>query len=1011
MARDTRDSDERERGGRPAARSERSGGSDPRSGARGERSSKPSNPKSGLSAGGLIRPPLVDDASAGRRASPSRVSNPRGSNSAPNGTLARMHASRTSNPRRDNGRENAPADRSSGSSRRSMGTLARDFSRSMSRSLSELGVNVGRSVGRAVRDAGRYEPPARGYSSARIEVPPEIAAQIASQPYRRSRARMLARKWRLGRVRSSPIPFAIGIAIATIIVLLVGVGGGAGGIYGVNYYNNHQTQIQNIYNLRFGTSTQIYDRNGKILYTARRDEGFNIYLPLAQINEKIRLATIDTEDHSFYSNIGVDFYGTLRSALVDASAGGAANQGGSTITQQLVKNIVAKDGSKTLQRKLNEMVLAYGVNLNYNKNQILEMYLNTIDYGDQNQGIEAAARNYFGLQPQTIDGKYVLANEQLTWAEAALLAGLPNAPSYYLPIQYSCDSGPCQESQWDNPCTGNPHNATCTPSASYRWQKNGHEWLDYRRALVILGNLLQFGDMTHAEYDQAVRDVHDILVGQKVEHWSAIKSDNTFDTTKIAPHFVDYIREELASEFGIDNPDQAGLRVYTTLDYNLDKLAQDRLHYYIQEKHDIAWKPYCPGGVCTNVPPLADSANAHNGALVALDPHTGDVLAMVGSVDYGNKDVRIAGSVNITTSNRSMGSSVKGIVYATAFQMGWNPATMLQDQPICYDNEQPLIKDPGKPDDGQKTHDDDAPACDGWYIPHNYTEHSYSGAAPIRVMLANSLNIPATEALSFVGGTADTSANIMSMAQRLGVTTWKANAVGPTTALGTQVMPLIELTSAYATFANQGKRAPYRSILRIEASDGTVLYQAKPSPDTQQVISPQSAFMLSSVLSDNEARAADFGRDNPLNFPNFPVAAKTGTSSGLHGPADIVTMGYTPYLALGVWMGNSDGSDMNAHIAGIAGAGYVFHDVMQYAIDTYKWPKMTGFPVPDKMARGQFNCTTGLAPYLNDPVHECPLVPLKAGSTPLYIGFSGCDCLDKRVDEDWYISGQAPLQS
>jgi membrane peptidoglycan carboxypeptidase len=900
-----------------------------------------------------------------------------------------------------------------------MGALARDLSRSMSRSLASIGMTVGR----AVRDAGRYEPPQFSGERSRVELPPDLMEQIAenAQPYRRSRARMLARKWRLGRVRANPIGYAAGIAaLVTLLVVTVGVGG-AGAAYGLNVYDRHRADIQDIYNLKFNASTQIFDRNGVLLYAAHNDQGVNFYKSLDQISIKVQKGTIDTEDPSFYSNIGIDFYGTLRAVVSNTSSGDTTGQGGSTITQQLVKRMVLKDSDKNYQRKINEMFLAYGVTANYQKSQILEMYLNSIDYGDQNQGIEAAAQNFFGLQDDSAKGGST-ASQKLTWAQAALLVALPNSPSRFQPNQFSCDSAPCDESKWDNPCLGNPHDAVCDPNPKYSWQSMGHEWLVYRRGLLVLDKLHQYQDISDKDYADAKTQLHDLLTEQKVYHQAGPvnTTGNGQDFGKRAPLFVDYILDQLVRDYGIENPERAGLRIYTTLDYNITEYAENQLKYYILEPHDIKWTHYCGSAGCKNVPPLAQTANAHNGALVAIDPHNGDIIGFVGSVDYGNPDKRIAGYYDMTGATgdektrvaRSMGSSVKGVIYTTAFQMGWDPAIMMQDQPICFDQEVPLISDPGKPDDGQKVHDDFAPACDGLYIPHNFEDASFSGNIPLRFGLGSSLNVPATEAMTFISGSTSRQGDTLAaMASRVGITTWAKGLYGPATALGSINMPMIELASFYATIADGGVRHPYRSILRIETADGTPIYQAPANPKGEQVVSPQAAYMLTSVLTDDTARIPVFNYNNPLSFPNYPVAAKTGTAQGKVGPSDIVTMGYSPYLAMGVWMGNTNNDDMAKNTIGIAGAGYAFSDVMQWAIDNYKWPKISGFPIPPDLARGQFNCVTGLAPYQGQPIAPCQLNPVVPGSTNLYSATGPCDCLRERVNEDWYIKGQEPLQS
>ena len=845
---------------------------------------------------------------------------------------------------------------------------------------------------------------------------------------------MRARKWRLGRVRPNPIGYAILFAVtASLLVSVVGAGG-VGTVYAVNYYGQHQAAIQAIANEKYLQSTVIYDRNGQELYTKPRDTGINIYVPLSQISPLLAKATIDTEDHTFYSpsNVGIDFYGTIRAAVADLSHGGNAQQGGSTITQQLVKNLVLHDTSKAIQRKLNEAILAYGVTRQYTKDQILEMYLNTIDYGDQNQGIEAAARNYFGLKEQKNPngGPDIMANQQLDLAQAAMLAGIPNAPTLYQPDQFTptctdalAQANKCDDSMWVKACVGDQTISNCyfnNPNPDFDFITQGHEWLVYQRSEVVLSSMLRYSDITQAQYDQALQEIHTILLQHKVYHWAGVAGGDAFGTLKEAPGFVDYVTDVLYRDYNIDlnDPATSGLKIWTTLDYNLEQEAEKAASYYINGDkngtYTLAWPEYCPGSqasVCT-LPALKNSSNVHNTALVAIDPHTGDIMAMVGSVKYGDTTPQVLGYNNITISSlRSMGSSTKPLVYSTAFQMGWTPGVMMQDTPVCFPNQSSTPKEA----------DQDAPACKGYYTPHNYEPESFTGYAPLRYNLGNSFNIAATEAMSFVGDGPSTAGAFLDMAQRLGVTTLKAGQMGPTTALGTQPIPLLQLTGAYATFANAGRRAPYRSILRIEAPTGQVIYQASPTPPTYQVMSPQSAYMLTSILTDNNARVADFNVHNPLRFDdpglgannyNFPaVAAKTGTSQGNVGPRDIVTMGYSPYLALGVWAGNTDSSDLQPGIIGIAGAGYIFHDVMAWAIKNYNWPAGTEFPRPPGLAFGQFNCQSGLAPYKGTKPSVCVEQPYHPNrqTADLYVGYGST--VYGHEDQDWYIQGQEWLES
>jgi membrane peptidoglycan carboxypeptidase len=906
-----------------------------------------------------------------------------------------------------------------------MAEMARNVSKSMSRQLS----SVMSRVGHAMEARPRMDPYARGavpriYSN----LSEEETLQLRAQAYRRSRIRLVARKWRLGRVRPNPIIYLLGIMTAIVAVVMMAVGGGAGGVYAVSYYQRHVGDIQAIAGLRNQRESTIYDRNGQIIYFARGNSNFEEYVPLSEISLKLQAATIDTEDHTFYSNDGVDLYGTLRAALADVRAGGQAAQGGSTITQQLVKNIVLNDTTQTIQRKLNEAILAYGVTQQYTKAFILEMYLNTIDYGDLNTGIEAAARNFFNLSSYNKPGGGVVtANDQLSWAQAAILAALPNAPTEYQPNLFSCPKAPCQPSQWSNPFEGDP--SACgshIPTFGQDWYtnpQNGHEWLIFCRAELVLYNVYQYGvpghpemDLTYQGYQQQVQQVFNMLVNQQVYTWQNSKTSVTGQSTDLAPHFVvDYVANLMADQFGITDLSTAGLDIYTTLDLSLQQEAVKVTQHYIEQSFTETWYP-TPFAQNYNLP-LSDpsNGNAHNGALVAIDQRNGDILAMVGSVDYNSKDRHVLGANNITTSPfRKMGSAIKPLMYATAFQMGWTPGIMLQDEPICFPNKVPTTNQPGT--------SSVASACSGYYVPQDYEQNNYSGTFPLRSQFDGSLNIAATETMSFVGATPATSGNFISMVDRLGVTTIEKNNMGPTTALGDQSLSLLQLTSAYGTLANLGRRAPPRAILKIARKDGTVLWQVPNMPQTQQVISAQAAYMVTSVLTDNPARAPFFKVHNPLvldddpKYAHMAIAGKTGTSSGTTGPDDIVTAGYTPFMTLGVWVGNSDGNDpLNPGIIGIAGAGYIFHDVMDWAANHYNWDPNATFTVPSQMARGVFNCNTGLAPYQGSTGKDlnCAWNPLNIVkgyySYDPYL-LNGTD-QTHRPDTDWYILGDQPITS
>jgi membrane peptidoglycan carboxypeptidase len=935
--------------------------------------------------------------------------------------------------------------------RRSMRERAANFARGMSEQLGAVVENARGAIrGRGAASGGgaaggqRMAPPP-AYSAPMAAMTQEMRAASEPRGFRRSRIRLLSRKWRLGRNNPHGMWFAAGFAISgLLLVAMLGASVG-GGYYAISYYNANAAQISNVAKLAKIDSTTIYDRNGQVLYVAPKANGVNIYLGYDEISNLIKYATVSTEDRTFFdtSNIGIDWTSTARALLADISKGGAT-QGGSTITQQLVKNLVLHDNQKALMRKINEAILSIGITESgaYSKRQILEMYLNTIDYSDGNLGIEAAAQNYFGYQPFTVTASHPCpdptvkvggkcwANQQLDWAQAAMLVGVPNAPSIYRPNQFTYDCGPngkdqskpCDMAHWDNPCVGNPQTSgDCYPDGAtagyFDYINLGHEWLVYHRAMVVLDSLKRDGWIDQATRDKSLAEVLSILQNHKIYSHAGSTAFSSSGATKLAPHFVDYVMQELQSEFGIQDVADAGIKVYTTLDLNLDTYAIQRAQYYIEQTHNMEWPTYCPLG-CYNVPPLAKSDNVHNAAVMAMDPYTGDILAMVGSVDYTSRDPKVNGFYNVATSeSRSLGSSTKPIFYATAFQMGWNPGIMVQDQPVCFPNPTGDTSGPG----GKPVPDFATPACEGkWYTPHNFDNHSFSGNIPLRYGLANSLNIPATEMMSFVGDSTDYSVNAISMATRMGITSLTAQAMGPTTALGTQPISLLQLTNAYGVFATGGKHVAPRSILEIvfPSTDGRKPYIA-PQPHLEQVLSPQAAYMITSILTDKKARIPDFNTPNPLEFndPDLPannldypsVAAKTGTSQGVNGARDIVTMGYSPYMALGVWAGNSDSTDLG-NVIGISGAGYIFHDVMAWAIKHYNWPRGQLFPVPAGMARGEFNCVTGLAPYKGQPdPGKCPVHPWPGyakTSTNIWAGYGA-----PQPDMDWYVQGQQWLQS
>jgi len=530
--------------------------------------------------------------------------------------------------------------------------------------------------------------------------------------------------------------------------------------------------------------------------------------------------------------------------------------------------------------------------------------------------------------------------------------------------------------------------------------------------------------------------------GKRAIYNSAFQSSSGANTT-LAPFFVDYVKKALEKQLGLQDGNfdpiaTKGWNIYTTLDYGDPSITDDQLshiminangdlgvddktinsdflsHVGLQQYADYVTRRnitgvypdywYCgapwsstrvytkqfPAGFVNpfakaghgqcyeqalNVPLNKGGKNANDGATVAIDPRNGEILAMVGGVNYNATDATSkldGGENNVTDLARSMGSSTKPLVYATAFQMGWNPGTIVRDQPTCWPTAANLASE---------VTDTDRYICPGHYLAHNYTRTDWAGAAPLTYELGNSLNTPAELALSFTGLHNDNSSPILSMAQRLGVTSLTAGNLGPTTALGAQDIKLTELTSAYGTFANGGLRYPAHSIITVKSASFGPVYDINKTqlfpeklPTPIQALSPQAAYEVTSILTNNDARGSDFGPDNPLYFPGRETAGKTGTSEDVK---DIVTVGYTPSLSIGVWVGNADDSKLSGTIIGIAGAAYIYNAVMAFAIDHYKMPGTKpssaitptaggSFPIPPGMHRAILSCHTGLQPYAGE---------------------------------------------
>jgi len=569
------------------------------------------------------------------------------------------------------------------------------------------------------------------------------------------------------------------------------------------------------------------DRNGKLLYEIYDDQN-RTPVSLSTLPPYVIQATVAIEDDNFYSHHGFDTGGILRAAWRTLS--GKRLEGGSTITQQLVK-VALLTPERTLTRKLKEAVLTIATELLYSKNQIMEMYLNHIPYGGTAYGIEAASKRYFNKSAS-----------DLTLSEAALLAGLPQAPSRYSPFT-------------------NPDQAK-------------------ERANQVLNRMVEEKFITQDEADQA-----------KSKPYSFASPAKHIE----APHFVMYVRNLLEQKYGTRRLEQGGLQVTTTLDLDLEQQAEASLSAELEKIAKL---------------------KISNGAALITNPSSGEILAMVGSRNYF--DDSIDGKVNVTTRLRQPGSSIKPLNYALGLETKViTPSSLLLDTPICFKVE------------GQSD-----------YCPKNY-DNNFHGGVQIRYALGNSYNIPAVKVLALNG-----LENFISFAKRLGITTWDdPSTYGLSLTLGGGEVTMTDLATAFGVFANSGYKVPLQAILKVQDSSGQILEEydpvqmtkkveeernAQPTGDTStKVLSPQTSFLISHILSDNGARTAAFGPSSVLNIPRRTVSVKTGTTNNLR---DNWTIGYTASRLTAVWVGNNDSTPMSYVASGVTGASPIWQDLMKLSL-------------------------------------------------------------------------------
>ncbi len=568
------------------------------------------------------------------------------------------------------------------------------------------------------------------------------------------------------------------------------------------------------------SSTKIYDRTGELLlYDVHQDIKRTI-IPYSEMGDNIKMATIAIEDSEFFNHKGIRVSSIIRGTIW-AKLTGRRVQGGSTITQQLIKNTLLTQ-EVSIARKIKEWILAVRLEKIMSKEDILALYLNEAPYGGSVYGIEEASKLFFNKEPK-----------DLTLNEAAYLAAIPNGPTYYSPYGKNVDK------------------------------------LEARKNLV-LSRMLEVGYINQEQYNQNITE-------------KAVFQPQKFSNIA-APHFVFFVKDYLENKYGANTLTESGFKVITTIDYDLQKKAEEIALIKARE-NETNW-----GG--------------NNAAIVVIDAKTGQILAMVGSRDYFDKN--IDGNFNVATAARQPGSSFKPIVYALAFEKGYTEKTTLFDVKTEFNSSCNPAGETGN---------------DKCYAPSNYDD-AFRGPMTLRDALAQSINVIAVKTLYLVG-IPDT----IKLAQNLGVTTIKndPNRYGLSLVIGGGETTLLDMTSAYGVFANEGIRNPYQSILSVEDNKGNILEQYEPKP--KQVLSPNTTRILSSILSDNIARTPTFGANSVLNIPGSEVAVKTGTTND---NKDAWTIGYTPSVAVGVWVGNNDNKPMKK--GGAALAGPIWNAVMTEAI-------------------------------------------------------------------------------
>lgn len=643
------------------------------------------------------------------------------------------------------------------------------------------------------------------------------------------------------------------------IVLFSILGAVQAAVAGYSALNQNLPSINQIDGRETFKTAQIFDRKGTLLWEFYDTEGGKrTVVPLSDVSQYLIDATLAAEDATFYANPGVEVRGIARAMWQNMTEQELVS-GASTITQQLVRNVLLAPNERydrSMSRKVKEALLAYQLTQKLTKSQILQMYLNEIYYGNMAYGVEAAAEVYFAKRAR-----------DLTLAEAALISGLPQAPSEYDPYR-------------------NPVSAK-------------------QRQAYVLDQMERHGFITEQDAEAAKQER---LVYRHIER------------NLQAPHWVMYVRDQIEKKYGPKLLTYGGLRVFTTLDLDLQ--------YKLQE-------------VAQNNSGMLQQRDANNTSIVAINPKTGEILAMVGSLDYFNQS--IDGQVNVTVSERQPGSSIKPLVYMASFARDYTPSTVVNDEPINIRDDLGRV-----------------------WSPQNF-DRRFRGSVSLRSALGNSLNIPAVKVLQHVG-----IEPVMDLARRAGVTTWPdRNRLGLSLTLGGAEVRPVELAGVYALLANNGRRIPPVAITKLVDSEGNVLEDYR-VPQGEQIVDPRAAYMVTDILRDNNARLVTYGPNSLLKMDR-PVAVKTGTTDNFR---DTWTAGYTPNMVIVAWVGNSDGHPMREVLSSMS-AGKVWRDAMDTSIAYLQLPA-EDFARPDglisaevcgdnHMRPGASACYQELFPYERAP--------------------------------------------